>query len=433
MSIIVNLVVLGYQPPLFGYSSNGLSPSGSAPTITPLFPPTPTASAGHPHGALGTAAASNGAGLSAMLQMAACGDDGAMASWISPPHPGSSATTTGTLPSSPLLPSYEHINLACRTMGFSSCRIQAFVDPKSTESQLRGIFDLVPGLETFRLGGDSRKGGSNGLAYATYATSFAAYYAKEKLNGLEFPPGFRITTKMLDDNVSDGAGRYNNGSSPTVLSTTQVMNLQMSRAMIIGQANLMAGNLNTVSLSNGPTMLKTSGSPKSFQSSSAPMPTMGTGDSPQHQEIDVGVNGVRGYVYQAPQIHSNAVSASAESYPSFTSSSSGGSATNGPTSITKNSSTGNLQYQGSNGNNSNANSDHNGRKTKRGSNGGGNSQSNHNKRNNSTGGMKSNNNNNNNQSQQRTFVSSSIATAGSTGDVGLTNGTAATPTPNGSH
>ena len=362
-----------------------------------------------------------------MLQMAACGDDGAVTSWISPPHPAGNNPAPTNL-TAQVLPSYEHINMACRTLGYSSCRILATVDPRSSESQLRGIFDLIPGLESFRLGGDNRKQGSNGNAYVNYATPFAAYYASQKLNGLEFPPGFKITAKHLDDTYSDSnSARYtNNNVASNMSGPAHIMNLQMSRAMLLGHLGAV-GNINTMSMANGPSLVK-NGSPKTFQSTSVPMPTMGTGDS---QEMEMIVNGARGFVYQ-PAIHTNAVSASAESYPSFTSSSSGGSASNGPT-LAKNSSTGNLQNQGS--------ADQSGRKTKRGLNNGG-SNGNQNRRNNSTGALKNSSSSSSNngaatsQSQQRNFVSSSASSGGSTGNVvSLTNGaaTAAAAATNGSY
>ena len=78
-------------------------------------------------------------------------------------------------------------------------RLYIVVSPVVTEDQLSRLFDLVPQMEYCDLKCAHSTGESRGFAYVTYSTINAAMYAKEKLNGFEYPPGCKLVVKYAED------------------------------------------------------------------------------------------------------------------------------------------------------------------------------------------------------------------------------------------
>ena len=78
-------------------------------------------------------------------------------------------------------------------------RLFVIVSTMVGQEQLNRLFDLVPGMEMCDLKRHYNTGDSKGFAYVTYNSISAAMYAKEKLNGFEYPPGSKITVKYADD------------------------------------------------------------------------------------------------------------------------------------------------------------------------------------------------------------------------------------------
>lgn len=78
-------------------------------------------------------------------------------------------------------------------------RLFVIVSTMVGQEQLNRLFDLVPGMEICDLKRHYNTGDSKGFAYVTYNSITAAMYAKEKLNGFEYPPGSKITVKYADD------------------------------------------------------------------------------------------------------------------------------------------------------------------------------------------------------------------------------------------
>uniref|UniRef100_A0A3B5MH92 RRM domain-containing protein n=1 Tax=Xiphophorus couchianus TaxID=32473 RepID=A0A3B5MH92_9TELE len=74
-----------------------------------------------------------------------------------------------------------------------------------TQEQIFALFDLIPGMEYCELHRDSY-GMSKGHALIRYNNLGSAIYAKEKLNGFEYPPGNRIQVTFYEDGESP-AGR----------------------------------------------------------------------------------------------------------------------------------------------------------------------------------------------------------------------------------
>lgn len=78
-------------------------------------------------------------------------------------------------------------------------RLFVIVSTMVGQEQLNRLFDLIPGMEVCDLKRHYTTGDSKGFAYVTYNSITAAMYAKEKLNGFEYPPGSKITVKYADD------------------------------------------------------------------------------------------------------------------------------------------------------------------------------------------------------------------------------------------
>ena len=78
-------------------------------------------------------------------------------------------------------------------------RLFVIVSSSVTQEQLARLFDLVPGMEMCDLKMNPITGESKGYAFVTFSSLQAAVYAKEKLNGFEYPPGQQLIVKYAED------------------------------------------------------------------------------------------------------------------------------------------------------------------------------------------------------------------------------------------
>ncbi|XP_070566589.1 RNA-binding protein 45-like [Ptychodera flava] len=92
-----------------------------------------------------------------------------------------------------------------------SQKLQVTVDSTVSQEQLSRLFDLIPGMEYCNMNWDYSSGLVRGIAHVRFTTTASAMYAKEKLNGFEYPPGSRITVKYIDDDI--GASKEGNSAS----------------------------------------------------------------------------------------------------------------------------------------------------------------------------------------------------------------------------
>ncbi|XP_042337541.1 RNA-binding protein 45, partial [Plectropomus leopardus] len=67
-----------------------------------------------------------------------------------------------------------------------------------TQEQVFALFDIIPGMEYCELQRDAY-GMSKGHALIRYSNLGSAVYAKDKLNGFEYPPGNRLVVNFVDD------------------------------------------------------------------------------------------------------------------------------------------------------------------------------------------------------------------------------------------
>ncbi|XP_018601628.1 RNA-binding protein 45 [Scleropages formosus] len=104
-----------------------------------------------------------------------------------------------------------------------------------TQEQVYALFDLIPGMEYCEMQRDPY-GFNKGQAMVRYNNLGSAVYAKEKLNGFEFPPGNRLVVSYVDD----GEDR----SSPVGKMAMQLVAAQMMSMVWNGPA--------------GPQLMKTS-------------------------------------------------------------------------------------------------------------------------------------------------------------------------------
>ncbi|KAM3862693.1 RNA-binding protein 45 [Diretmus argenteus] len=70
--------------------------------------------------------------------------------------------------------------------------------PAVTQEQIYSLFDIIPGMDYCELQRDPY-GLSKGHAVIRYNNLGSAVYAKEKLNGFEYPPGNRLAVNFIDD------------------------------------------------------------------------------------------------------------------------------------------------------------------------------------------------------------------------------------------
>jgi len=96
-------------------------------------------------------------------------------------------------------------------------RLQVNCSFSVTGDQLARLFDLIPGMELCDLKRNFSTGESRGVAVVVYNSVASATYAKEKLNGFEYPPGFKLSVSYASGEgelppMSAGTG-YAGGSS----------------------------------------------------------------------------------------------------------------------------------------------------------------------------------------------------------------------------
>lgn len=90
-------------------------------------------------------------------------------------------------------------------------RLQVNCPLTVTGDQLARLFDLIPGMELCDLKKNFSTGESKGLAIVVYNSVGSATYAKEKLNGFEYPPGYPLSVRYAPDG-QDELGGMTNGS-----------------------------------------------------------------------------------------------------------------------------------------------------------------------------------------------------------------------------
>ncbi|KAM9365831.1 RNA-binding protein 45 [Pholidichthys leucotaenia] len=73
-----------------------------------------------------------------------------------------------------------------------------------SQEQIFALFDLIPGMEFCELQRD-QYGLSKGHAIIRFSNLGSAYYAREKLNGFEYPPGNRLVVNFIDDGEERGS------------------------------------------------------------------------------------------------------------------------------------------------------------------------------------------------------------------------------------
>ena len=95
---------------------------------------------------------------------------------------------------------------------FTNKRLFVIVSPTVTHDQISSLFDLVPGMDYCDLKRDHNTHESRGIAYVMYKSMGSAIYAKEKLNGFEYPPGSRLVVKFAEENTSNQNGNKSNSA-----------------------------------------------------------------------------------------------------------------------------------------------------------------------------------------------------------------------------
>ena len=74
------------------------------------------------------------------------------------------------------------------TSSHTPTRLFVIVSVCLNQEQVARLFDIIPGMQLCDLKRNYNTGESKGFAYITYNSVGSAIYAKEKLNGFEYPP-----------------------------------------------------------------------------------------------------------------------------------------------------------------------------------------------------------------------------------------------------
>lgn len=94
------------------------------------------------------------------------------------------------------------------TTSHTPTRLFVKVSPEVGPAQLSRLFDIIPGMQMCDLKQNYNTGESKGFAYVTYNSVGSAIYAKEKLNGFEYP----LRSKLLVKYAEDPPGMRSNGT-----------------------------------------------------------------------------------------------------------------------------------------------------------------------------------------------------------------------------
>lgn len=95
-------------------------------------------------------------------------------------------------------------------------RLQVNCSQTLSADQLARLFDLIPGMELCDLKRNFQTGESKGVAIVVYNSVGSAIYAKEKLNGFEYPIGYKLTVRCAPDGETLPPQMPMNGTTPTI-------------------------------------------------------------------------------------------------------------------------------------------------------------------------------------------------------------------------
>lgn len=116
------------------------------------------------------------------------------------PRGGNDFAVSSSLPQLPAMPSFGFDD-GLRSAAIGN-RLQVNCAYSLNSEQLARLFDLIPGMELCDLKKNFSTGESKGVAVVVYNSVGSATYAKEKLNGFEYPPGCKLTVRYAPDGDS---------------------------------------------------------------------------------------------------------------------------------------------------------------------------------------------------------------------------------------
>uniref|UniRef100_A0A0B7B125 RRM domain-containing protein n=1 Tax=Arion vulgaris TaxID=1028688 RepID=A0A0B7B125_9EUPU len=126
-----------------------------------------------------------------------------------------------------------------------------------TQGYLSKLFNLIPGMEYCDLNE------TTGIAYARYSSPQCAAFARDKLNGFEYPLGSALHVQLADDTVrqeypmnvdSNNYTQYSNafGSYPNqAINNVESMDIRQKAALILEKAGINPHNLLNLATSSG--------------------------------------------------------------------------------------------------------------------------------------------------------------------------------------
>ncbi|KAJ8917529.1 hypothetical protein NQ315_005578 [Exocentrus adspersus] len=106
-------------------------------------------------------------------------------------------------------------------------KLVVIASPSVNQDQLWKLFDIIPGMEYCQLHYDGdRVRPTRAIAEVVYANPQWASYAKEKLHGFEYPPGYRLIVRAEYDNMRSPFGSKSSNTEkqkPDILQIAQTI------------------------------------------------------------------------------------------------------------------------------------------------------------------------------------------------------------------
>lgn len=100
--------------------------------------------------------------------------------------------------------------------------LQAVLITSISQELVGKLFDLIPGMEYCHYDPTS------GSAVIKYTSAQSAAYARDRLDGFEYPPGYRMAVRYYNDRTVDMHGRYDAYSQESITDSIHTMRQSMT-------------------------------------------------------------------------------------------------------------------------------------------------------------------------------------------------------------
>lgn len=138
------------------------------------------------------------------------------------------------------LPGSSNGNASAGSTGDSVCRLKVLCAPVCQHQHIWRLFNIVPGLVECRYQVDIVR--QVGEAFITYSNAQAARYARDKLHGLEYPPGAKLEVRLDAPRQSGCSSNIVNNGNNSIIDDNQQGLAQLAET-IVKATNLLQASL----------------------------------------------------------------------------------------------------------------------------------------------------------------------------------------------